>query len=187
VRRYPLNKRQGNEYWINPLLTKLNLIQPTDSISDPQNYWKSIEEWKLLERIGKVIKEINNAAGYHVLQMVEYLPPQKKVIHVSFNRNHVKHRMEIVLRSEGIVLMFSASRSIAARWDRYFSNTSSKASSTVVWEQIIHPGEILEENIQAWLSYLLSGLDKKFRLDQMLQASANQEAGLNADLRKASA
>jgi hypothetical protein len=62
-----------------------------------------------------------------------------------------------------------------------------KDNSTVVWEQIIRPVEVLDQNIQAWLSYLLSGLDKKFRLDQILHASPIPEADLGAALRKASA
>jgi hypothetical protein len=62
-----------------------------------------------------------------------------------------------------------------------------KSDSTLVWEQTIHPEEISERNIQAWISYLLSGLDKKFRLDQILHDSPFPEADLSADLRKASA
>jgi hypothetical protein len=182
-----LNQRQGNDYWISPLLSKLNLIKAEEANADPRHYWKSIEECKLLERIGKVTAEINGAAGYHVLQMVEYLPPQKKVIHISFKRKRVKHRLELVLRNEGILLVFSTARHILPRWDCFFRQASLKDNSTVVWEQIIRPEEILEENIQAWLSYLLSGLDKKFRLDQILRASASQETALDAALRKASA
>jgi hypothetical protein len=60
-------------------------------------------------------------------------------------------------------------------------------NSTLVWEQYIYPEEVLEQNIQAWVSYLLSGLDKKFRLDQILNASPTAEADLSEALRKASA
>ena len=182
-----MNQRRGNDQWINPLLTKLKLIQAKDENADPRHYWKSIEECQLLERIGRVVGEINGAAGYHILEMVEYLPPQKKVFHINFDRNRVQHRMELVLRNDGILLVFSYAKHVSARWDRYFPQSSMKDNSTVVWEQFIHPEEILEQNIQAWLSYLLSGLDKQFRLDQILHGFKPPDAGLSAALRKVSA
>ena len=187
VRRYSLNQRRGNEHWINPLLSQFDLIQARDTSADPRHDRKSIEECKLLERMGRVIAEINGAAGYHVLEMLEYLAPQKKVCRVSFDRNRIQHKMELVIENEGILLMFSSARRISTRWDRYFSRGSKKDNSTVVWEQIIRPGEVLDQNIQAWLSYLLSGLDKKFRLDQILHGSPVPEADLSTILRKLSA
>ena len=179
--------RRGNDHWINPLLTQLNLIPAKEVNSDPRQYWKNIEECQLLERIGRVIAEINDAVGYHVLEMLEYLPPQNKVIRVSFDKDSVQYKMELVLRGEGILLVFSAAKQVSARWDRYFPQSSRKDNSVVVWEQIIRPEEVLDENIQAWLSYLLSGLDKQFRLDQILRASTTAENELSAALRKASA
>lgn len=57
-------------------------------------------------------------------------------------------------------------------------------SSTLAREQLIHPAEIVEPNIQAWVSYLLSGLDKEFRLDQIIRASSEAEADKSAPLSK---
>ncbi len=187
MRRYPLNPKRGDDHWINPLLTQLDLIQRKDANADPKQHWKNIEDCKLLERIGSVVEEINDAAGYHVLEMLEYLPPQKRVVHVGFERNRVQHKMEILLQTDGILLIFSSSKWGSNRWDRYFPQSLKKDNSVIVWEQIIRPSEILEENIQAWLSYLLSGLDKQFRLDQILRASTVAETALSAALRKASA
>jgi hypothetical protein len=119
--------------------------------------------------------------------MVDFLPPQKNVLRVSFDQHRVKHNLEIVIRESGILLMFSTTRRGSTGWGRYVSFRSMRNKSVLVWEEIIHPEEILEQNIQAWVSYLLSGLDKKFRLDQILQASLTAEAGLNAILRKISA
>ena len=150
-------------------------------------YWRQIEECELTDRVGKLVSEVNRAAGYHVLEMVDFLPPQKNVLRVSFHQRRVKHNMEIAIRESGILLMFSTTRHVPTGWGRYISDHSMKSDSTLVWEQTIHPEEILEQNIQAWLSYLLSGLDKKFRLDQILQASPTTHAGLNAIPRKASA
>jgi hypothetical protein len=182
-----LNQRRENDHWINPLLSQLNLIEIKDISADPRYLWQQIEENQLMERIGKLVAEINGAAGYHVLEMLEYLPPQKNVLQVNFDRNRVQYKMEIVLRNKGFLLVFSSAKLNSARWERYFPQNSMKSNSTVEWEQIIHPEEVIEENIQAWLSYLLSGLNKEFRLDQMLHAASTPEAGISAILRKASA
>jgi len=182
-----LNQRRGNDHWINPLLTHLNLIQAKEENPDPMHYWKSIDECQLLERIGSVVGKINDAAGYHILEMLEYLPPQRRFFDINFDRNRVHYKMELVLRDEGVVLVFSSAKHVSAMWDRYFPQSSRKDNSTVVWEQVVHPEEVLELNIQAWLSYLLSGLDKQFRLDQILHGLTPPEASLSAALRKVSA
>jgi hypothetical protein len=182
-----LNQKRKNDHWISPLLTQLNLIPAREAISDPRLCWKNIEECRLLERVGSVMAEINDAVGYHLLEMLEYLPPQDKVCRVSFDRNRVQYKMELIMREEGMVLVFSAAKHISARWDRYFPQSTRKDNSTVVWEQPIRPEEVLDQNIQAWLSYLLSGFDKQFRLDQILRSSSTAETDLSAALRKASA
>jgi hypothetical protein len=182
-----LNPRRGNDHWINPLLTRLNLIPSKEVNTDTWHHWKSIEDCQLLERIGTVVAEINDAASYHVLDMQEYLPPQNTVLRISFDRSRLQYKMELVLRDESILLEFSTAKHISARWDRYFPQSTRKDNSTIVWEQIIRPEEVLDQHIQAWLSYLLSGLDKHFRLDQILRASSNAETDLSAALRKASA
>ena len=187
VRRYTLNQRHGNEYWINPLLERLDLVRENED-QPRDGYWRQIEDCELVERVGKLIVEVNRAAGYRILGMVDFLPPQKNILRVSFERGQVKHNLEVVIRASGIFLMFSTTRRNATGWRRYFSTYAvRKNNSTLVWEQIIHPGEISEQNIQAWISYLLSGLDKKFRLDQILHASLAPGAALSESLRKASA
>lgn len=182
-----MNQRHGNEYWINPLLERLDLVRENED-QPRDGYWRQIEDCELVERVGKLIVEVNRAAGYRILGMVDFLPPQKNILRVSFERGQVKHNLEVVIRASGIFLMFSTTRRNATGWRRYFSTyTVRKNNSTLVWEQIIHPGEISEQNIQAWISYLLSGLDKKFRLDQILHASLGPGAALSESLRKASA
>jgi hypothetical protein len=182
-----LNQRRGNDHWINPLLTRLNLVRKMDRDPDPATSWRQIEESELADRIGKLVAEVNSAAGYHVLEMLDFLPPQKNVLRVSFERDRVKHYLEIVIRDTGIVLIFSTTKRALTGWERYVPGNSMRDSYTLVWEQVIHPGEVLEPNIQAWLSYLLSGLDKEFRLDQILRASSAAERDQSATLRKASA
>ncbi len=182
-----MSQRRENEYWINPLLKRFDLVRQREEDLARDAYWRQIEDCELAERIGRVVIEVNRAAGYRVLEMVDFLPPQKNVVRVSFERNRVKHNLEVAIRESGIALMFSTSRRIPTGWGRFLSINSVRNHSTLVWEQTIHPAEILERHLQAWISYLLSGLDKKFRLDQMLHASQAPDAVLDAALRKISA
>jgi hypothetical protein len=182
-----LNQRQGNEYWIGPLLKRLDLVHKADGDSTRDAYWKQIEECGLADCMGRLVSEVNRAAGYHILEMVEFLPPQKNVLRVSFRKSRVKHNLEVAIRDSGLVLMFSTTRLDSTIWGRYVSAISNKRTSSLVWEETIIPEELLEQHVQAWVSYLLSGLDKKFRLDQILESSANAESGFDAALRKLSA
>lgn len=182
-----MSQRRGNEYWINPLLQRLNLVRKSEADLARDACWRQIEECELSDRIGRIVSEVNRAAGYHILEMLDFLPPQKNVLRVSFDRQRVKHSLEVVIRESGIVLMFSTRRRVSIGWGRYISTRSMRHSSTLVWDQIIHPEEILDQNIQAWISYLLSGLDKKFRLDQILHASSTADDEVSAAFRKASA
>lgn len=183
-----MNHIRGNDHWINPLLTRLNLVRNREEEDIARRaYWDKVEASQLAERVGRLVSEVNREAGYHVLEMVEFLPPQKNIVRVSFDRQRVKHNMEIVIRDSGVVLMFSTTRRFLTGWGRYIATHSGRKSSTLVWEQDIRPEEILEQNIQAWLSYLLSGLDKQFRLDQIIQSTQSNDAGLSDALRKLSA
>jgi hypothetical protein len=182
-----MNQRTASDHWINPLLQRFNLLRKSEEALARDACWKQIEKCELSDRVGRLVSEVNRTAGYHILELVDFLPPQKNVLRVSFERNRVKHVMEIVIRESGSVLLFSTSRRIATGWGIYMPNRSKRRSTTLVWNQIIYPEEVLEQNIQAWISYLLSGLDKKFRLDQMLHPSETAEADFNEALRKASA
>jgi hypothetical protein len=182
-----VNQRRGNDHWINPLLKRLDLVAKSEEDPAGNSYWGQIEKCELVERVGRLITEVNRAAGYHVLELTDFLPPQKNILRVSFDQDRVKHYMEIAIQENGIALMFSTTKRASDRWGGYVAIHSMRKNTTLVWEQIIHPEKILEQNIQAWISYLLSGLDKNFRLDQILQASLTPDAGVSEVLRKASA
>jgi len=182
-----LSQRFENDQWINPLLSQLKLIEMKDVIVDPRHLWEKIEENHLLERISKLVAEINTAAGNHILEMLEFLPPQKKVLVINFGKNGVQHKMEVTLENEGIFITFGTAKRFSTGWERYFSQNSRKDNYAVAWEQAIHPAEILSKDIQNWFTYLLSGLNKKFRPDLLLSSVDSTESGLSATLRKASA
>lgn len=182
-----MNREHGKNLWIDPLLTQLKLIRKDEVTPDPTTAWKRIEESHLTERIGRIAAEINETAGYHLLETLFFLPPQNNVLSVRFDRNRAKHSLEILIREDEVWTKFATTRHLAFGWERYFSSDPARGSSTVVWEQAIRTEEVLEEHIQSWLTYLLSELSKEFRPDIFESATPNAQNDLSAALRKASA
>lgn len=178
-------ERERSTLWINPLLTQLKLVRKTDDITTSESSWKQIEAVRLQDRIGKIASEINETAGYHLLESLYFLPPQKNVLRVRFERNPVKHHMEIIIRSGDVFLKFSSTRKASYGWERYLPGELLRRNSTLVWQDIIQPAEVTDDHIQGWLIYLLSGLSKEFRPDIFL--SSESAAELSALLRRASA
>ena len=175
----------GHQDWIRLLLARLDLVKEAAPIVDPSSYWVQLENSNLSERMGKVVADINQIAGYQVLEMLEFLPPQETALRVTFTRRSYRHHMELILRDSGIYLVFSTSKRGIATLDKYFPSFASRPSCTIAWERIIQPSETPDMDIQAWLSYLLSGLDRSFRPDLAAsQSSEMTEVALNGRLRK---
>jgi hypothetical protein len=179
------SKNQGHQSWINPLLAQLNLVQEEQSLADFRPDWAKMEECRLQERIRKVVADVNGAAGYHVLELLDFLPPQKTVLRISYSKQDTKHSLEIVVRGSGAVAVFSKKK--ADKWERFFPNRSRKGARVTVFEQDFQPAEILEEDIQSWISYLLSGFEKKFKPREKPHLSEKSELRMNAAVGKASA
>lgn len=179
----PLNRERGNKVWINPLLAQLKLVRKSAEGSAPGTPWEQIERCTLPDRVGRIAAEINEAAGYHLLETLYYLPPQKVVLSVRFYRNRDKYSMHIEVRDNKVLLKFAALKRLFP-WDRYFSSDSRNAN--IVWQQTIQPGDVLDEHIQGWMAYLLSSYSKEFRPDQAPSSSA-PESDLGSIVRKASA
>lgn len=182
-----MSREQRNKQWINPLLTQLKLVREPQQNGDTISSWSDIEASRLPERVGKIAAEINEEAGYHLLETLFYLPPQRNVLRVRFDRNRVKHTMEMTIRDNQVRLKFFKMRHFSFSWERYFSSDPQTYSPTLIWEQIINPTQVLEEHIQSWLTYLLSELSKEFRPDTFSSSSGTAESDLSAVLRKASA
>jgi hypothetical protein len=181
-----LNRKDRNNLWIDPLLTQLKLVRKTEANTDLSSAWRKLEVAHLPDRVGRIASEINETAGYHLLDSLFYLGPQKNVLCVRFDRNRDKYNMEIVLIGNEVILRFSTTKHVSFNWERYFSSDSSSSNLTKVWEQVIQPEKILDEHIQGWLTYLLSRLSKEFRPD-LFDSSSFAESDLNRVLRKASA
>ena len=156
-------KQKSNQKWINSLLTQLDLVRRDEGLVDLNLYWDQLEQCHLPERIRKVVGDVNGAAGYHVLELLDFLPPQTTVLHVAFSTKRFKHVMEIELNERGATVVFFSLRKFYEAWERYFPSRTRRSDRTTVLELDIHPAEILEENIESWFSYLLSGFDKSFK------------------------
>ena len=156
-------KQESNQKWINSLLTQLDLVRKDEDLVDLRPYWEQLEQCNLPERFRKIVAEVNGAAGYHVLELLDFLPPQKTVLNISFSKNRYKHIMEIQLSEHGGTVVFYSLRRFYDAWERYFPNRARKSNRTLVLELDFHPAEVLDENIESWLSYLLSGFDKSFK------------------------
>jgi hypothetical protein len=181
------SKNSGHQSWINPLLTQLNLVQEEQSLADFRPDWAKMEECQLPERIRRVVADVNGAAGYHVLELLDFLPPQKTVLRISYSKQQTDYVMEILLRESGGVLVFYSSRKTPDRWGRYFQSHARKGKRVNILEQDFHPAEVLDEDIRSWVSYLLSGFENKFKPSERLQLSEKSDLRMNAAVGKASA
>jgi hypothetical protein len=181
------SKNNGHQSWINPLLTKLNLVQAKQSLVDFRPYWAKMEECRLQERIRRVVADVNGTAGYHVLELLDFLPPQETVLRVSFSKQQTDYVMEIRLRESGTSLVFYSVRKTPDTWGRYFPNHARKGMRVSIFEQDFHPAEILEVDIQSWISYLLSGFENKFKPSERRQLSQKSDLRMSAAVGKASA
>jgi hypothetical protein len=181
-----MKRTERNNPWIDPLLTQLKLVRKAETNTDLNASWELIEAAHLQDRIGRIASEINETAGYHLLETLFFLPPHRHVLRVRFDRNPAKHHLEIVIRDGDIFLKFTTSKHMVFRLDRYFSSDFLRRSSALIWQDIIEPGETSDEHIQGWMTYLLSGFSKEFRPD-LVSAASHTPSELTAMLRKASA
>jgi hypothetical protein len=182
-----LNGDPNKTPWIDPLLSQLKLVREPEKTASVQTAWNRIESAHLSDRIAKVAAEINEAAGYHLLETLHFLPPQRNVLAVRFDRNRAKHLMGVTVRDGEVRLKFSTSKDFLFGLERYILSEPAKRNWTLVWEQDIQPEKVLEEHIQGWVTYLLSELHKEFRPDMITPNPARAESNLTAMLRKASA
>jgi hypothetical protein len=179
-------KAEGN--WINSLL-KRNLLQPKEERSvDLKPCWAQIERCRMVERMGEIVEDINGAAGNHILELQDYLPPQSTILRIVFSKWHTEYVLEIVARERGMaeVLFYSLGK-LSELWEPYFRNQSRSVSPSISLELEIHPAEVVSDDLQRWFSYLLSGLKNKFKPNAARQPSETEYLASRAAVRKESA
>jgi hypothetical protein len=173
--------------WINSLLTQRDLLQPEEYKSlDVRHCWAQIEECQLEERIQKIVADVNEAAGYQVLDLLHFLPPQTTILSVKFSKEDTEYAFKIEARENGATVVFYSISKVSGLWERCFPNSMRLRKRSIIFEQDLHPAEILTEDLQKWFAYLLSGFDKKFEPKPAKRLSENEYSRLNAALRKTS-
>jgi hypothetical protein len=180
---------QAEGDWINSVLKQRNLLQPKKNNSvDLKPCWAQIEECRMVERMGQIVEDINRAAGYSILELQEFLPPQTTILRIGFSKRFAEHVLEIVAREVGAaaVVFYSLSK-VFDFWEHYFRNQSRLRKPSISLELDIHPAEILDDDLQRWFSYLLSGFKNKFKPNAAQQLSEKEYKEFSTAGRKKSA
>ncbi len=165
----------------------MDLVRTSESLADLKILRAQMEECQLPERIRMVVADVNEAAGYHVLELLDFLPPQKTILRISFSKSRTEHVMEMVLRESGAALKFYSRRKDHSGWARYFPNPARAGNRAVFLELEVAATQILEEDIENWFTYLLSGFDRKFKPNSKQPSSEGSELRVSPHFRKASA
>jgi hypothetical protein len=181
------NNKAEND-WINSVLRQKNLIEPKEvHFVDLNPCWAQMGECRMVERIGEMVADINGAAGYCMLELQDYLPPQTTILTIRFCKRYSEFVLEIMARedSAAAVAFYSLSK-ISDLWEHYFRNRSRRKPS-ISLQFNFDPAEILNDDLQRWFFYLLSGFDKKLKPNAAHQMSEKEHTEFSAAVRKKSA
>jgi hypothetical protein len=181
------NNKAEND-WINSVLRQQNLVEPKKEHSvDLKPCWAQIEACRMVERIGEMVVDINGAAGYHMLELQDFLPPQRTILSIRFSKRFAEYVLEIMAREDGAaaVVFYSLSK-ISDLWEHYFRNQSRRKPS-ISLKLDFHPAEIVNDDLQRWFSYLLSGFDKKLKPNVAHQMAEKEHTEFSAAVRRKSA
>lgn len=181
------NKHESHGERIDPIFARLGLTRRNEAPVDTRLQRAQIEECRLPERIGKIAADLNRAAGYHLLEMVDFLPPQSTILRISFSKGETDYDMEIVLREDSAAVVFSYRKGISRGWARYFSISAQRRNRITFLDLDFHAAEILEEDIEDWFCYLLSGFERRLRPSRRLQVTGNSGVSGGIIFDKASA
>ena len=181
------NKTQGD--WLNSLLIEQNLAVPKDEHSiDLKPCWAQIEECQIAEHMRQIVADINRTAGYYMLEMQDFLPPQATILTIKFSKRFAEYVLEIVACDGGAaeVVFYSLSK-VFDLWEHYFRNQSRLRKPSIALEFDIYPADIQSEDLQKWFSYLPSGFKNKLKPHTAQRISEKEYKEFSAAVRKKSA
>ena len=181
-----INKAESD--WINSVLIQQNLVEPREEhFVDLKPCWAQMGETRMVERIGEMVADINGAAGYYMLELQDFLPPQTTILTITFSKRYSEFVLEIMACEDGAatVVFYSLSK-ISDFWEHYFRNQSRRKPS-ISLKLDFHPAEILNDDLQRWFSYLLSGFSRKLKPHAAHQMSEKEYKESSAAVRKKSA
>ena len=180
------NKAQND--WINSFLKQQNLLQPKENNSvDLKPCWSQIEECQMVERIGQMVADVNAAAGYCVLELQDFLPPQTTILLIGYSKRFAEYFLEIVAREGGAAVVFYSLSKVPDLLEHYFRNQPRLRNPSISLVLDIHPAEIRSDDLQIWFSYLLSGFKNKLKPNAVRQLSEKECIESRAAVRKESA
>jgi hypothetical protein len=154
--------KDASSDWISSLVTELDLNKEKKPVVDSSLFRTQLEECQLPERIRQTAAAINVEVGYQALHLLDFLPPQRSVLRLSFSKKKTEYIMEIVLRTSGPAVVFHYVTGTPGSWQRYLYGYSRSVRSHIALKQDFKPTIITNEILRAWFSFLLSGFDKKF-------------------------
>jgi hypothetical protein len=157
-----MDNHEHTDISVNPVVAASAPARESGAAHGQSSVRAQLEESQLPDRVRMVAAEINRKAGYHVLELLDFLPPQRSVLRVCFSKHRVDYIMEIIIRTNGPAVVFHSVYRFLDRLDRYFHKYLRTFRSRAVFKQYINPQAVTEELVQAWFSFLLSGFDKKF-------------------------
>ena len=166
-----MNSHKGaSSGWIGSLVKELDLVKEKDPVVDLSRFRTQLEECQLPERIRETVATVNGEVGYHALSLLDFLPPQRSVLRLSFSKKRTEYIMEIVLRTSGPAVVFHSVTGAPGAWERYLHGYSRSVGSHIAFNQNFKPAEITNETMRVWFSFLLSGFNRKFNPGIYLQS-----------------
>lgn len=183
----PKNDKAESD-WVNSVIKQQHVVKRKEEhVVDMEPCWAQMEEFRMVERIGQMVADINGAAGYRLLELQDFLPPQATILTISFSKRYTEYVLEIIAREGGAaVAAFYSLSKISYLWEEYFPKLSRRKPS-IFHKLDFHPAEILNDDLQRWFSYLLSRFDKKLKPLAAQQMSENEHMEFSAAVRKKSA
>jgi hypothetical protein len=152
-----------NGGWIGPLVKETKLIKEKEPVVDLDSFRAQLDKYQLPERIRQTVAAINGEFGYQALYLLDFLPPQRSVLRLSFLKNKTEYIMKIVLRTNGPAVVFQSVTGAHGSWRHYIYKVSHAVGSHVAFKQTFMPAKITDEIMRGWFRFHLSGFDKKFK------------------------
>jgi hypothetical protein len=96
-----------------------------------------------------------------LIELLDFLPPQKTVLSASFSKDRTEYEMEMVLGQLSAAVVFYTRKEISGVSARYLANPEQMENRATCLGLDFQAAEILEQKIENWLSCLLSGFGMK--------------------------
>jgi hypothetical protein len=121
-----------------------------------------------------------------LIELLDFLPPQKTVLRVSFSEEGTGNKMEIVVREHSAAVVSRSRKEISGARALYLPKSPRVRNRTTFVDLDFPAAEILEENIERWFSYLLSRFESKYRLSPIPQPAVSPGPRIGATFDEAS-